>query len=257
MTAPRARSPIGPFLFPAFVVIAVLGGVMAQVTTGSPRTVGIWVFLLVIAGWVITLCLHEFAHSVVALAGGDTSVRARGYLTLNPLKYTDPVFSIVIPLVLLAVGGIPLPGGAVLIEHYRLRSRAWQSLVSAAGPATNLICGFVLTLLAGAVAGDGVTGLSAGLAFLAVLQFVTFVLNILPVPGFDGFGILAPYLPAAVHRAVAPIRPWAPLIVFALIWSIPQASSILFDPALWFYDLVGGSRTQAYWGQVLFQFWKL
>lgn len=258
MTAPRARSPIGPFLFPAFVVLAVVAAVLADRTTSSPRAVGVWVFVLVIAGWVITLCLHEFSHSVVALAGGDTSVRARGYLTLNPLKYTDPVFSIVIPLVLLAVGGIPLPGGAVLIEHYRLRSRAWQSLVSAAGPAANLVCGFLLTLLARVFSPeDGVTGLSAGLAFLAVLQFVTFVLNILPVPGFDGFGIIAPHLSPATQRAIAPIRPWAPLIVFALIWSIPQASAILFDPALWFFDLVGGSRQDAYWGQLLFQFWKL
>ena len=115
----------------------------------------------------------------------------------------------------------------------------------------------MLTLLARAVSGDQITGLSAGLAFLAVLQFVTFVLNILPVPGFDGFGIIAPYLPASVGRAIAPIRPWAPLIVFALIWSLPQASAVLFDPALWFFDLLGGSRQEAGWGQLLFQFWKL
>ena len=46
----------------------------------------------------------------------------------------------IIPIILLAVGGIPLPGGAVLVEPGRLRRRWYASLVSAAGPATNLVC---------------------------------------------------------------------------------------------------------------------
>src|SRR5690606_5341902 len=145
--------------------------------------------------------------------GGDGSVRARGYLTLNPLRYTDPVFSLVIPIVLLAIGGIPLPGGAVLVERHQLRSRAWASLVSAAGPLTNLVLGIVCTLAGTAVLGvqDGgyvTTPPGAAIAFLGLLQFVTAILNVLPVPGLDGFGILEPHLSPSVQRAVAPIRPW-------------------------------------------------
>ena len=101
---------------------------------------------MVLGGWVITLCLHEFAHAAVAYAGGDTSVRARGYLTLNPLRYTDLAYSVIIPILLLAVGGIPLPGGAVLVEPGRLRHRWYASLVSAAGPATNMVAGFLLAV---------------------------------------------------------------------------------------------------------------
>ena len=195
---------------------------------------------------------------MVALAGGDTSVRARGYLTLNPLRYLDPVYSLIIPLVILAAAGIPLPGGAVLIEQHRLRKRWWSSLVSAAGPGTNLLLGIVLTLAVGGLAAsDGdISGLAAGLAFLAVLQFVTAILNVLPVPGFDGFGIIAPYLSAAANRAIAPIRPWAPLILFAMLWTIPEASTFLFRPAFALFDLFGGSRGAAAYGQYLFQFWR-
>ncbi len=131
--------------------------------------IGVWVFAVVLGGWVITLCLHEFAHAAVSYLGGDTSVRARGYLTLNPLRYTDLAYSVIIPILLLAVGGIPLPGGAVLVEPGRLRRRWYASLVSAAGPATNMVAGVVL-----AVIGAGFTDRRSGaaLSYLALLQFV-------------------------------------------------------------------------------------
>ncbi|MTD14099.1 site-2 protease family protein [Nakamurella sp. YIM 132087] len=254
MTGALRRPAVGALIFPGVLLVGIVAGLLAD---GGNTPLGVWVFLTVIAGWVVSLCLHEFAHSVVALAGGDTSVRARGYLTLNPLRYTDPVFSLIIPLVLLAVGGIPLPGGAVLIESHRLRSRAWSSLVSAAGPLTNFVLGVICTLAAGSMVGsNSFTGLAAALSFLAVLQFVTAILNVLPIPGFDGFGILSPYLSPQFNRRIAPIRPWAPLILFALIWTVPQISAALFSPAFGLFELFGGDEYAAAVGQSLFQFWR-
>ena len=130
-TRTRAK---GTWIFPAVLAVVALAGLLAQLAVDP---VGLWVFVLVLGGWMITLCLHEFAHAAVALAGGDSSVRARGYLTLNPLRYTDAANSLVIPIILLAIGGIPLPGGAVVTEPHRLRPSWWASLISAAGPATN------------------------------------------------------------------------------------------------------------------------
>src|SRR5512146_3018031 len=104
-------------------------------------------FLIVILGWIFSLCLHEFSHALVAYYGGDTTVRDKGYLTFNPLKYTHPVYSIVLPLLLLLMGGIGLPGGAVYIENWRLRSRGWISAVSLAGPTANLLVAVVLGLV--------------------------------------------------------------------------------------------------------------
>ncbi len=101
--------------------------------------------LFVLAGWAVTLCLHEFGHAAVAYKGGDFSVRDKGYLTLDIRRYTDPVLSIVLPLILLAIGGIPLPGGAVWINHHALRSKKIESLVSLAGPTANLVIGVLLT----------------------------------------------------------------------------------------------------------------
>src|SRR5581483_10079901 len=56
------------------------------------------VILFVVAGWLVSLCLHEYAHALTAYRSGDLAVADRGYLTLNPLRYTSPVLSIVIPL---------------------------------------------------------------------------------------------------------------------------------------------------------------
>jgi Zn-dependent protease len=97
------------------------------------------VFLLVTAGWVFSVCLHEFGHAVVAYRGGDYTVKEKGYLTLNPLNYTHPVYSLLMPLVFLFLGGLGLPGGAVYIEDRLLRSKGWRSAVSLAGPAMNVL----------------------------------------------------------------------------------------------------------------------
>jgi len=200
---------------------------------------------------VITLCLHEFAHAAVSYLGGDTSVRARGYLTLNPLRYTDLAYSIVIPILLLAVGGIPLPGGAVLVEPGRLRRRWYASLVSAAGPATNMVAGVALAI----VAAPFNTGLGAALSYLALLQFVAGILNLLPIPGFDGFGIIEPYLSYRLKERIRPLRPWIPLAVFAILLSVPGASSWLFTAGFELFGLAGGSDYLARAGAGLFRFW--
>lgn len=239
----------GSWIFP---VVCVLTAAAAVAADRSASPTGALVFAVVLGGWIITLCLHEFAHAAVALAGGDTSVRARGYLTLNPLRYTDAAYSLVIPVILLAIGGIPLPGGAVLVEPHRLRQRWWASLVSAAGPATNLIAGVALARIAVTFESP----LGAALGFLALLQFFATILNLLPVPGFDGFGIIAPYLSRAFTVALQPYRAWIPLGVFAILWFIPGTSSVLFGWSFDLLELSGGNGAMAAIGAQLFQFWR-
>ena len=262
MTESLSKQAAGRWVFPALAVIALAAG-YAAATNRQP--IGLWIFLLVLSGWVITLCLHEFAHAVTALAGGDISVRTRGYLTLNPFRYVNATYSIVIPVIILAVGGIPLPGGAVLIENHRLRSRAWSSLVSLAGPATNLVLGILLLVVTRALPReytDGFisppNGLYQGLSYLALLQFVTAILNILPVPGFDGFGVLAPYLSPQTLRSIAPIRGWAPLIVFVILFSDRQLAGYLFGGAHRLMNVFGDQFTDyaAGLGAGAFQFWR-
>lgn len=247
-----ANSSRGSWIFPALLVATGTAAWAAR-QDSSPLglPVGVWVFAVVLGGWVITLCLHEFAHAAVALAGGDISVRARGYLTLNPARYTDVTYSVVIPLIVLAVGGIPLPGGAVLVEPGRLRRYWYASLVSAAGPGTNLLCGVVLATVSAGMN----SALGAALSYLALLQFVAGLLNLLPIPGFDGFGILEPYLSPRFKERIRPVRPWLPLAVFAILISVPKASGWLFDAGYTLLALAGGDERFAAIGGALFRFW--
>src|SRR2546429_9536699 len=97
------------------------------------------VFLIVTVLWVFSVCLHEFGHAWAAYRGGDTTVKEKGYLTLNPIHYTHPVYSLVMPLVFLMLGGIGLPGGAVYITDQLLRSKAWRTAVSLAGPVCSVL----------------------------------------------------------------------------------------------------------------------
>lgn len=249
----KAQHPAERLIFPALLAAAAFALVMCA---RQAEPIGVWVALFGISGWIIVLCLHEFAHAAVSYAGGDTSVRERGYFTLNPLRYTDIANSLVIPLILLLVGGIPLPGGAVLVEPGRLRHRWWASLVSAAGPAVNLVSGAGLAVVGAQFTSADSAVLGAALSFLGLLQFVTGVLNLLPIPGFDGFGILEPHLAPALLRTIAPWRPWLPLAAFALLWGIPGASGLLFELGYRLVDLVGGEPALAALGGQLFFFWR-
>ena len=71
-------------------------------------------FTLVIFGWLVSLCLHEFGHAYTAWRFGDHDVEVRGYLTLNPLKYAHPGLSLVLPLLFIADRTLELARGHAL-----------------------------------------------------------------------------------------------------------------------------------------------
>jgi len=239
-------------LFLLLLAATAAGGAMAAADAGALRTGGI--VLLVLGGWAASLCLHEFGHAFLAYHGGDRSVRAKGYLTLDIRRYTDPVYSLLLPLLLLAVGGIPLPGGAVWIERHALRSRGVESAVSLAGPLTNLVLGVALVVVVGT--GALPLGLAIGLSYLALVQVLAFVINILPVPGLDGFGALEPYLSAPTREFAAKVRPFAPLALFVLIISVPQLAAVLFAVTGTLFQAIGGDQGEALAGLSEFLFWR-
>ncbi|HET9140913.1 site-2 protease family protein [Actinophytocola sp.] len=250
------RSMVRPSpVFLGILAVTVLGGVLAAVGDelgGVTVTTG--TVLLVLGGWGVSLCLHEFGHAIVAYRGGDREVYFKGYLTLDPRRYTDPVLSLVIPLVLLAIGGIPLPGGAVWINHHALRSRAVETMVSLAGPLSNLALGTLLIISVELF--DPSLGLASALSFLALLQIFAFVLNILPIPGLDGWGAIEPYLSPQAQRIGAKARPWAPLVLFAVLIGIPDVARGFFKIADLVFTTLGGTGFLASVGREIFFFWQ-
>ena len=211
-------------------------------------------FIIVLVGWVFSLCLHEFSHALVAYYGGDTTVREKGYLTFNPLKYTHPVYSLLLPLLFLVLGGIGLPGGAVYIETWRLRSRGWRTAVSLAGPAANLLLAILLGLLLrfGPVTTGGIW---PGLGFLAFLQVSALVLNLIPLPPFDGFGAIEPYLPVDLRTSLMQTRGMLSFAVFFLLWYVPFINDAFWGLVLFIANLAGVPLQLVQLGLRGFQFW--
>ncbi|CAM5291270.1 hypothetical protein SVIOM342S_05704 [Streptomyces violaceorubidus] len=171
MSTATAR-PSDRRISPVFLGIVAVAAVTGWATwSGFAEQPGLAVFLFVTAAWVVSLCLHEYAHARTALHSGDISVGAKGYLTLNPVKYTHALLSIVLPVLFVIMGGIGLPGGAVFIERGRIRGRWRHSLISAAGPLTNVLFAVVCTAPFWLDALDGVPrDFRLALAFLARLR---------------------------------------------------------------------------------------
>ncbi|SCL16493.1 Zn-dependent protease (includes SpoIVFB) [Micromonospora nigra] len=232
---PRAALRPSP-VFLGLVALFVTCGVLAWQGAGNVRLA---VFGFVVTGWLVSLCLHEYAHAVVAFRAGDRSVAHRGYLTLNPLKYSHPLLSVVLPVVVVLLGGIGLPGGAVWVDRHAIPGRLRHTLVSLAGPATNVLFTLVLVAVLRLVApGGGTLEFWAGWALLAFLQLTASVLNLLPVPGLDGGNMLQPWLSPPYRRMYDLFAPYGFILLFALLWN-PAIGERFFGGVFAVADLLG------------------
>ena len=177
--------------------------------------------------WIFSLCVHEFSHAIVAYKGGDYTVKEKGYLTFNPLLYTNPMMTFIFPVIILAIGGIPFPGGAVSIRTDLLKNKHWASAVSAAGPLSNLLLAVLLSipLFMGYSSGEFLNNpesneylfWSGYNLFVWLMIFVT-VLNLLPIPGLDGWGIIHPYCSREIQEKALDISRYAIFILIGLLF---------------------------------------
>lgn len=255
---------------PIFVGIVALTVVSAWMAWSGFGNVRVDVFLFIIFGWLLSLCLHEYAHALVAYFSGDRGVAERGYLRLNPLKYTHPVLSIVLPVVVVILGGIGLPGGAVWVDHAHIGSKAKKSLISAAGPATNIIFALVLAIpfLIGlgprpqinefgqyVISGTDHLEFWSALALLGFLQVTASVLNLLPVPGLDGGNIWYPWLSEPYQRAFNMFAPYGFILLFVVLWQ-SRINNWFFSGVYWLAELIGIPRDLSAIGYELMRFWS-
>ena len=248
LDAPAPRFTISPN---ALILLAACLGLGWAVASEVPPA-GVITFAFVAAAWVFSVGIHEFGHALTAYKAGDTTIVEKGYLTLDPLKYSDLATTILLPLIALALGGIGFPGGAVYLREDLMRSRGWRSLASLAGPLGTLV---VLVAIALALPVIASAPLRNALALLAFLQATAFVLNLLPVPGLDGYGVIRPFLPDGVRAAMVKVERVGFLILFALIFWVPGVSELIFAVALAVTDLLGVPRGAIAGGWQAFHFW--
>lgn len=194
------------------------------------------VSLLIVLGVIlVSMILHELAHGVVAYWLGDDTAKREGRLTLNPLKHLDPVLSVVMPLLLLAMG-MPIFGGAkpVPINTRNLKHGVWgMALVAVAGPLTNILLAFVAFVIGyatGALTDLGVAGVICWRFITVNLGFGVF--NLIPIPPLDGSRVLYALAPDGVRRVMEGMERWGIWVVMILVVAVPSVVSTLMSGAM-------------------------
>ncbi len=175
---------------------------------------------------IFAITVHEVAHGWVALKFGDRTAQMLGRLTLNPIKHIDPVGTILIPAVLLMLGGFvfgwakPVP-----VTYQNLRNpktdMAWVAL---AGPMANLVMAIAWALAAKIGFGLLQSGVSFGEPMLlmgvagVLINSMLMMLNLLPLPPLDGGRILVSLLPGPLSWQVSRIEPYGFFILVGLLY---------------------------------------
>jgi Zn-dependent protease len=194
--------------------------------------VSIWAIPVLFA-----ITLHEVAHGWMARYFGDRTAEMLGRLSLNPLRHIDPIGTVLVPGLLLAVGG-PLFGWAkpVPVATSVLRNpRRAMVLVALAGPAANLVMAAMWCGVLGAVvrvSGNGT--LDRWITLMAqagiFMNVVLAVFNLLPIPPLDGGRVLTGLLPPRLSARLEKIEPVGLFIVLGL--SAFGLLGWLFNPTL-------------------------
>ena len=93
------------------------------------------------------------------------------------------------------------------------------------------------------------------LAFLGLLQVIAVVLNLIPIPPLDGYGVIAPFLPDGVRQQANQFAGFGVWILFFLMWYVPIFGALFWGIAGGVASLMGVPLQLAFLGQSQFQFW--
>jgi Zn-dependent protease len=179
---------------------------------------------------------HEAAHAWMSYKFGDDTARLLGRITLNPVAHTDPIGTLLIPIVSFVVGNmgglgrIPLIGWGkpTPVNPLRWRNKDLANvMVSAAGIMANLliaICAFtIIKLVIMTRSYDSIPDslkepVSLFLQYLLTMNVSLAVFNLLPFPPLDGSKILETFLPVSMQPVLRTLEQYGYLILMVLIY---------------------------------------
>lgn len=153
------------------------------------------VFLITIFVYLVSLTLHEFAHSFTAYKMGDATPKLMGRLSLNPFRHLS--LSGFLMFVLLGIGWAkPVPINPLNFKKYRKGIR----LVSISGILTNFMLGLLAAILYAILLSTvGFINVAMEYVFL-ILQYFMIVnsflalFNLIPVYPMDGFNFVTSFM---------------------------------------------------------------
>ena len=193
----------------------------------------IWQAALTFIIFIIFATFHEYGHGWMANRLGDSTAKRSGRLSLNPLVHIDPMWTIIMPIMLLISSGgrfalgsaKPVPVNPMLLRDPK-RSMVW---VGMAGPSTNIIWALIIIVLMK-------TGMNTGLflpggrlhlnyaPYLLLfkclqINIMLLVFNMLPIPPLDGSKILEGLLPDRYAEEYSKVGRFGFLIIIMLMIS--------------------------------------
>lgn len=194
----------------------------------------------------LAISCHEAGHAWMSYKFGDDTAYMLGRVTINPVKHTDPIGTLLIPIVAFifgsvggALGSIPLIGWG---KPTPVNPRKWTNykwgnvMVSVAGVLANLILLIIGIIAAKIMMSQGFTicdfygsmlrqctpsssnPIIILIANIMTLNLSLFVFNLLPFPPLDGSKILSTFLPSSFQPVLDMLEQFGFLILMFLIY---------------------------------------
>lgn len=196
---------------------------------------------------------HEAAHAWMSYKFGDDTARLLGRITLNPVAHTDPIGTLLIPVVGFVLGSIGGPAGRIPligwgkptpVNPLRWRNKDLANvMVSLAGIMANLLIAFCAFIIIKTFLLTGwfihiPESIQEPVALLLdrslTMNISLAVFNLLPFPPLDGSKVLETFLPASAADVLALLEQHGFIILMILIYV--GFFSAIISPIMRFVD---------------------
>lgn len=207
--------------------------------------------LISVLCFVPALVFHEVAHGFAAWRLGDPTAKSRGRLSLNPAKHIDPFGTVLLPAVMMLMGG-PVFGYAKPVPYnpaYFKNPKTGDVIVGLAGPLANLAMASLAAIVAWLLypmAQSLVVSSDAFVVFylyflpmFALINLYLMFFNLIPIPPLDGSSVIALFVPKKHMSKYYKVQQWSFPILMIALFLVPYVLN--FSPVGIYLDVTAGN----------------